>query len=54
MWGSENPHIVTEHERLNAKMNVLCAAARDRAGGHFFLREDLLPQHIGPVRSFVN
>lgn len=54
MWGSENPHIVTEHERLNAQMNVLCAAAHDRASGHFFLMEDLLPQHTGTVHSFAN
>jgi hypothetical protein len=39
-WGSETPHVVSEHERDSPKVNVFCAISRTRVFGPFFFVEN--------------
>ena len=36
-WGSENLHVVLEHQRDNCKLNLWCCLMHDKAIGLFFL-----------------
>jgi hypothetical protein len=41
IWGTETPHVVTEHERDSPKVNVFCAISRTRVFGPFFFAENI-------------
>ena len=36
IWGEENPHVTTEHERDSPKVNVFCAISKNHVHGPFF------------------
>ena len=36
IWGEENPHATTEHERDSPKLNVFCAILKNHVHGPFF------------------
>ena len=41
IWGSENPHVIHEHERHTTKMYVWCGLTRNSVTGSFFFIEAL-------------
>ena len=41
IWGEENPHVTTEHERDSPKVNVFCAISKNHVHGPFFFEENV-------------
>jgi hypothetical protein len=37
VWGSENPHVASEHESDSPKVNVFCAISDKKVYGPFFI-----------------
>jgi hypothetical protein len=42
VWGSKNPHIAAEYERVSTKENVWCAVLHNMVTGPFFFAEDTI------------
>ena len=46
IWGSENPHVIHEHERDTPKANVWCRLTRNSVIGPFFFIEVTVTGHV--------
>ena len=55
IWGSENPHVIHEHERDTPKVNVWCGLTRNSVIGPFFFIEATVTGHVylDMLRNFV-
>jgi hypothetical protein len=63
VWGTENPHVILEHERNSPKVNVFCAISKGKVYGPFFFVENtvtgnsyldmLLPQLEEDSNDFI-
>jgi hypothetical protein len=45
IWGMENPHATTEHERDSPKINVFCAISRTKVYGPLFFMKKTVSGH---------
>ena len=46
IWGSQNPHVVVEHQRDSPKVNVWCGSLLDRVIGPSFFNENSVTANI--------
>ena len=46
IWGSENPHVIHEHERDTPKVNVWCGLTRNSVIGPFFFIKARVIGHV--------
>ncbi|CAH2000060.1 unnamed protein product [Acanthoscelides obtectus] len=40
IWGTENAHMIVQHERDSPKLNVFCAISKNKVYGPFFFHEN--------------